>query len=97
MTGPKLFTHHNQPYGSVTFTVDHVEPVTAPKERYVGNDYIANRAAKGWVRLNGVVVEGSETSRIFHHKSTTNLAGQAYVLEVPPHAYAAGHYTTVAM
>jgi hypothetical protein len=86
------FTHHNQPYGTVTFTVESVDPVQPN-----GEEYMRNRAKAGWVRLTGTVVTGSETSRIYQHTSTRDLAGTAYKLEVPPAAFEKGSYTTVAM
>ena len=51
---------------------------------------------EGWIRLEGTVVKGSETSRLFHHTHTRDLKGTHYALEVSPEDLAKGEKTTVA-
>jgi hypothetical protein len=94
----KTFTHYNEPYGTVTFTVEVDEPVLYPEdERTPANEYAFLRAEAGWRRVSGTVVEGVEVSRLFQHTARRDLRGRPYSLEVPPHAYEAGEYRTVAM
>lgn len=93
------FTHYNEPYGTVKFTVDRVEDVTydGPKYMHGAIDSRWMRASKGWKRLFGTVIEGVERSRIFQHTSVRDLAGEKYMIEVPPRAFEDGSYRTVAM
>ena len=98
----KEFTHYNQPYGTVTFTVESVTPVAElmkdkTPDPFGSGAYLFHRAKKGWLELKGTVVQGSETSRLFHATHTKDLSGKPYSLQVPPEAYAQGEYTTVAM
>ena len=91
------FTHDNQPYGAVTFEIENVTPVEAPTERRIGNDYLFNRAAAGWLELSGIVTKGGVTSRLFHATSTRDLTGTKYTIQVPPEAFEKGRYVSVAM
>lgn len=91
-----IFTHHNQPYGTVTFEVEVDVVLQPPEERKVGNEYLYRRAEAGWRHLEGTVIKGSVTNRLFQHTSTRDLAGEPYHLDVPPAAYEKGEYVTVA-
>ena len=93
-----LFTHHNQPYGSVTFKVESAELVSEPQEpKSQMNECQHLRAKRQWRILKGVVIKGMEVSRVGWFSQTRDLAGMEYSIEVPPEAYQAGEYTTVAM
>ena len=93
----QTFTHYNQPYGTVIFTIETDEPVLAPSSKTPSNEYLFIQAAKGYRILTGTVVEGSETSRILHHSHTKDLKDQQYKLTVPADSYTNGYHTTVAM
>lgn len=98
----ETFYHEHQPNRWCRFEVDHVEaveyPPRVPEDRWDHfKDYMRHRADNGWVRVHGVIVEGKETSRLFQHTNTKDLAGQAYTIEVPPSAWEAGRYVTIAM
>ncbi len=90
----KTFTHHNQPYGTVKFTVDKVELCTADEN---SEEWEKNRAKAGWLVLSGVVVEGSVTSRMFQYANTKDIAGQSYTIAVTPTEYAKGVQISHAM
>ena len=94
----RTFTHYNQPYGTVIFTIETDEPVLTPSSlKTPSNEYRFIQAAKGYRILTGTVIEGSETSRVLHHRHTKDLKGQPYNLTVPADSYANGYHTTVAM
>ena len=91
-----IFIHHNEPYGSVTFTVEKVTPVAdLITER--SEMYSKSRAQKGWVQLEGVVTKGGVTSYLLGHTHTRSLVGQRYIVQVPPADFERGSYTSVAM
>ena len=93
-----LFTHHNQPYGSVTFRVESAEIVSEPQEpKNKMNECRYIRARRQWRILQGVVIKGMKVSRVGWFSQTEDLAGRKYSIEVPPEAYQAGEYTTHAM
>ncbi len=91
------FCYTHQPHGTVYFTIESIQPVSAPNERTAGNAYCFNRAADGWLRLTGTVIRGSVTSRLFHATSSRDLEGESYSVEVPPEDFKRGHYATIAM
>ena len=91
---PMLFTYHRQPYGTVVMAfnpalVTVYERTPADWERkWYGPD------KEYWmVRLQGIVVKGSETSRLFQHTSTRDLKGTCYSVVVPAEDFIAGQYT----
>jgi len=90
----KTFTHHNEPYGTVIFTIERTEPCVADED---SDDYIKYRADNGYMMLFGTVTKGSETSRLFQFTSTTDLKGQKYDLLVSPRDLEAGYRRTIAM
>ena len=95
------FKHHNQPYGTIEFTVESVEPVVAETWMLNGEEMpphysTVNRAKAGWVKLSGIVVKGGVTNRLFHHTSFTDYTGQDYSLEVSPDELERGYKTSVA-
>jgi hypothetical protein len=90
----RVMVHDSQPYGSVLFTIESLDRVTA---RENSPQYIKNRAAKGWVKVRGTVLKGGVTSRAFQYSSTRNLTGTRYDIECPREDYEAGLYITVAM
>lgn len=98
------FTHDNQPYGAVTFVVDSQIPVAdilrekgIERGPYGSNQYLFNRAEKGWIELSGIVTKGSVTSRLFHATSSRSLVGERYTIQVPPETLDKGRYVSVAM
>jgi hypothetical protein len=91
-----IFAHHNEPYGTVKFEVDSVQPVS----ELVSPDatgYMRVRADNGWLRISGIVTEGGVTNRLFQYTSTRSLVGERYTIEVPPRSWDEGHHTDVAM
>jgi len=88
------FQHHNQPYGTVTFTVEEVEQCTSKDS---SPEYIKRRALNGWMRVSGTVTSGGVTNRLFQHKSFTDYTGKQYTIECPRRSYEQGHHTDVAM
>ena len=93
----KTFTHRNQPYGTIIFTIESEEPVLAPETPNSSNEYIQNRASEGWIELTGTIVTGSELSRAYTQTTVRDLIGMRYTLQVPKAAFEAGSYTTAAM
>lgn len=94
----RTFTHYNQPYGTIIFTIETDEPVQAPSSsKTPSNEYMFIQATKGYRILTGMIIEGSETSRLFHYTHTKDLQGQRYTLTVPAESYTNGYHTTVAM
>ena len=94
----ETFTHHNQPYGSVTFRVESSKIVSEPQEPENRiNQWRYIRARRQWRILQGVVIKGIKVSRVGWFSQTTDLTGMKYSIEVPPETIQAGEYTTVAM
>lgn len=94
MALPKTFTHHNQPYGSITFIIEEIEPCTAKEG---DPDWVKYRADNGFLNIGGTVIEGTETNRIFQYTATRDLKGTKHSICVSPHDLDAGSKTTVAM
>lgn len=99
-----LFTHDNQPYGRITFDIDRAVEVSVllkekgiERDAYGSNQYLFNRAMKGWIEVSGIVIKGGITSRLFHATSTRSLVGQRYTVQVPPEAFVKREYVSVAM
>ena len=92
------FIHYNQPYGTVVFLVDKQEPVerSGPEFQYGSRNHTWFQAENGYVVISGKVVSGSETSRLFQHKTTRDLTGEDYSLVVPRESLLQGFHTTVA-
>lgn len=68
-----------QPYGPVRFLVERASVRRhAPMDKWDGKRIRRNHC---WtLDLYGTVIEGSETSRLFQHTSTKDLAGKPYWL-----------------
>jgi hypothetical protein len=86
-----LFTDHVQPYGSRTIRIERIvqrDPINPPSYMEQG----------AWYELHGTVTEGKETSRLFQHTSTRDIAGRFHtVYGVRPRDFAKGEKTTIAM
>ena len=80
------FRHENQPYGTVIFTLESIKMIPQDSERKAG-----------WYHLEGKVVKGSITSRMFQHKSTRDITGEDYTLTVSPRDFERGFRISVAM
>jgi hypothetical protein len=87
------FTNHVQPYGSYTIIVEDAEVIASEPPFYgypLGPTIYFN--------LMGHVVEGSETSRLFHATSTRSIVGQVRTVRgARPDHIAKGEKITVAM
>jgi len=90
----KTFTHHNEPYGTVIFTVERTEDCVANED---SEDFQKYRADNGYMMLFGTVIKGSKTARLFQFTSTTDLKGQKYSLLVSPRDLETGYRRTIAM
>ena len=89
-----IFTHYNEPYGTIVFEV-------TDTERYIAKvdspDYIKIRAKYSMVHLYGIVIKGSETARIGACTSTKDLAGKKHDTYVTPAELKRGWKRSIAM
>lgn len=99
-----LFSHHNEPYGTVTFAVDSVRDYTEddllPEDtwsrHYDHNRWVRSLINGGYKKLTGVVVEGGVVSRLFQYTSFRSKVGERYSLTVSPHEFVQGYRRTIA-
>jgi hypothetical protein len=73
----KTFTHRVQPYGTRKFVIETVEAFARPDRGYSTREY----GPFIHFEVSGTVIEGTETSRLFHHTSTRSIAGRRDVAQ----------------
>lgn len=67
-----LFTDHVQPHGTRTMRVERI------REGRLEPRYLYGCTDDRYWQLDGVVVEGTETSRLFQHTSTKSIVGRPH-------------------